>query len=1622
METRRRASWPLAVLCVLGVLLTWCGLGPARAQMGHTHQWVKGGDPDALIVITHQDGQPVTPQYPATRCEILKITWVGGGVYDEDACDAPGHDPQTCQVDFHCQALYYRDFRDGDPDVAGTFGVMQDGVFVPAEDTYPDGIPGRKYGVPGASHYKVGRTHPASPLYIELRLDDSGTVNDGPDQMPAFDDAKIWKKFPEMAVEGTGCTAVRTARGCARNERGFCLAGTKQPGNSSVTPLDGNVSFTVPITSWGYRGTTLDFSLTYNSQSVVDPELQANQVRDPAALSDSNPGNHYNPKWTHTYAQWIEVLADGNAVWNQGDGTQHSFIPETGPNGEMLWRGRDGNHTLTSSGLSTSPQFEYEGEPLTVAVPYSEFVLKDGEGTEYRFDQVRWNISPSPQNAVGYAIPYFLLKKITDRWGRVVNITWGPDGVTTVADGAGRGLTFAYSNGLIGSVTDTFGRVHTFTRTNIATPSGGVQPKLTGIVVQGPGSPHRVQHQWAFGYTEAAGYGGTYTGDLVVTKVEPDGNVVHYEHEPVNPARTSGEDWDGRLARSWYVDDLETPPALRQIVRTGTTLTYNGGSSYTYQYDGHHLESVTHDNTGAAVYYTWDAKHNLASVRTNREWNPLVSLEYTYGGASGRQILGVTATDILGHQATSTFNALNLPTEVRAIGDGMLPDQVTRFIYDGGGPLTVGNLTRVISAWGSPLAEATDFTYGNPNFPGLPTAVQDALGATASVTYLYPDGSPRYTTGPENLVAPAGDPDRAPSVTSTQQNAEELPSVLQDALGHGVEVTYCAEAPGSARMVVTVRSLSDASTTRMTLDANGQVVEAVDQNGVTSRVDYNRAGQPVRVRRAVGTPNERSTHYYYNEQGDLQALDPPAGPTSRVTFEYSRYDVWYPGFPPQKAQPEVYTGQVTRIHYPDGTSEYFGYNEADEPAWHVGQDGRTVTLDRDALHRVYRVNYPDTPGFAGFSVESSFDHFGRVYQVQDPTGISTYTYDDRNRTVTVTPAAGQGASFQYLEDPVLKRRSTRMTVTGAGAWEYRGDGKGRTAQVLNPFGQLTSWKYDPAGRLLRESRSNGTWTDYSYNTRNWLTQMEHRLADGSLLDRFQYLYTDGNGVYDPTGHLRREVDAGGRTHAFAYNELYELMGEAHPDFGTRLFTYDANGNRRSQSVPGTFTEWYGYDAQNKLLWSNQAADAVPTPGQTQPFRTFSYDPNGQPLTSTVRDAAGLTERAYGWDGMRKLRSLTATGALAETFAAEYDGGGMRARSTRNGVTTTYSFGLLEEISGGGSTVYTPGVSQRQNGVDRFFHSDWIGSTRYLTDGTGLSAPTAYRFDAYGNQSASAGPDATTRKYAGSHGYESDGPAGMQLLGHRFYDPALGRFLNPDPIGFAGGLNLYAYCGGDPVGLVDPSGLDPFDANELSDEEITRGGLLTRRLLAAGFHGRDMTYANSLHQQLGMSAFRSGNRPLAMDAFNIHQTVGQVGAGGPVLGAVSCTRAIGSPLAATPKKSFWDSFTDWVVRFARRGGPRRNSHLSQGPSHVYSLHGPSKVSLKVGFSGDEAINDVSQRAQAQVDKLNRTVGPGHSYRVRRHFPDASSGLLYEKRLRDRYESRYGRRLPLNHEKRRRIPYR
>ena len=79
------------------------------------------------------------------------------------------------------------------------------------------------------------------------------------------------------------------------------------------------------------------------------------------------------------------------------------------------------------------------------------------------------------------------------------------------------------------------------------------------------------------------------------------------------------------------------------------------------------------------------------------------------------------------------------------------------------------------------------------------------------------------------------------------------------------------------------------------------------------------------------------------------------------------------------------------------------------------------------------------------------------------------------------------------------------------------------------------------------------------------------------------------------------------------------------------------------------------------------------------------------------------------------------------------------------------------------------------------------------------------FDSYGNIMGESETIQQPFKYVGQLGVFSEAD-GLYYMRARYYDAQIGRFISEDPIGFAGGINLYAYVGGNPVMLVDPSGL------------------------------------------------------------------------------------------------------------------------------------------------------------------------------------------------------------------------
>ncbi|GAB4004805.1 hypothetical protein GCM10029992_50860 [Glycomyces albus] len=109
-------------------------------------------------------------------------------------------------------------------------------------------------------------------------------------------------------------------------------------------------------------------------------------------------------------------------------------------------------------------------------------------------------------------------------------------------------------------------------------------------------------------------------------------------------------------------------------------------------------------------------------------------------------------------------------------------------------------------------------------------------------------------------------------------------------------------------------------------------------------------------------------------------------------------------------------------------------------------------------------------------------------------------------------------------------------------------------------------------------------------------------------------------------------------------------------------------------------------------------------------------------------------------------------------------------------------------------------------VARYQYGNHIGSATLETDedGQAISYEEYHPYGSTAYRSSRPGTDHSLKRYR-FHGKERDDETGLHYFGARYYAAWLGRWISPDPIGNAGGANLYRYCSNDPVGHIDPNG-------------------------------------------------------------------------------------------------------------------------------------------------------------------------------------------------------------------------
>jgi RHS repeat-associated protein len=532
---------------------------------------------------------------------------------------------------------------------------------------------------------------------------------------------------------------------------------------------------------------------------------------------------------------------------------------------------------------------------------------------------------------------------------------------------------------------------------------------------------------------------------------------------------------------------------------------------------------------------------------------------------------------------------------------------------------------------------------------------------------------------------------------------------------------------------------------------------------------YDLAGQVLQLRRAVGTPLEQAyATYEYSTNGKQ---------TTVIDANGNRTNLIYDGLDRQSAW--VFPSPATLGTVNTADSERYSYDKNGNRISLRKRDGRIITYSYDALNRMTKKTIP-TACVAGFvCTQPPPSAMRSVYYGYDNRGLQTFArfdgasgegiatgYDGLGRATASTINMG-GYSRQLGFQFDANGNRTRVTYPDGNYFTYEYDNDSRPTNIRENGGtQLAAIGYDLLGR--RSSFSVGTnsvsnnSTFYNYDDVSRLNVMSHNFGSGGgSSSAVAWQFTLNNAGQIRTGTMSND--------RYAYQGHYNFVRpygvnglNQYTSAGPATFAYDANGNLTSDGKNS-----YIYDVENRLITASGDTNAV-----------LTYDPNGR-LFQTTGSVSGTTQFLYDGDQL----------------TAEY--------SSSNGVLHRY-------VHGSGSDApfvwYTgAGVSPSER---RYLLPNWQGSIVAVTDSPG----NLVRINSY---NAWGIPDNNNDRF------QYTGQAWLPELKlyyykARFYSPWLGRFMQTDPIGYAGGPNWYAYVGNDPINNTDPSGLAPCPQCGIND--------------------------------------------------------------------------------------------------------------------------------------------------------------------------------------------------------------
>jgi RHS repeat-associated protein len=1075
--------------------------------------------------------------------------------------------------------------------------------------------------------------------------------------------------------------------------------------------------------------------------------------------------------------------------------------------------------------------------------------LKDAAGNPTGWKYVDADDSVETYSAAGK------LLSIADRAGRTQTLTYDlplasggdddPETLDAVTDDTGRQLRFAYdANKRIATVTDPAGGIITY----------GYDAQNNLVSVQYPDGRSKTYHYNEPENTSGADLPHALTGitdengDRYATyQYAADGRAISTGHANGADLYTLSYNSDGSTT---VTDPLGTQrthsftTTLGVVKSTGQSQPGGSGcgpASSATTYDANGNVASRADFNGHKTCYAYDLTRNLETARVEG---------LATGASCPADLAAYTPAANSAERKTLTewHPTFRLPVKVTEAG------RETSTVYDSHGNVTSTtikdtalNKTRTRSAdytyhasvpgvlvqkvENGPRIDVADITTtdyyapdeacpgGHYGCRGQVRQVTNALGHLATYDEYDAHGHVTRMTDPNGLVTTMTYTPRGWLETRTV--GSELTRFDYDGVGQLTKLTrpdasyVNFEYDAAHRLTAIVQQ--DGSRLVYTLDAAGNRIQEdiTDASGSTVYYTHRREFDALgRLWHDIGAYNQTVT-YEYDAQGNMKLVDGARSDVADLTgHDYDPLD------------------RLTQTLNADGGIEQLKPNALDQTTLVVDPANQTTTYTVNALGDVTRTVSADTG-----TTTRTYDEAGNLKTETDARNITvTYTYDALNRLTQKQSSDAATPAYSYIYDQCGLGRLCYIQRNGNFHLYFNYDAHGRLNYQLGDVPGMT-WLYsqyfrDPYGRLRKVVYPSGRSVTYSYDTQGRISQVASQPQSGTpvtvLASNFVYgypfagpqsfSYGNGNPFYlsrdqdyrpwynfdgprfklyghDPAGNVASVTDVNSTALTYAYDatgRLVSAIDSAAGSFGSLAWTYDPNGNRQTETRnAGTMPYVYSPPGSN---WLYQKGS----------------DTRGRTTAGNTASISGLATFTY--DGYNRLASST---TAAEITTYTYNALGERIRKiNQNGLATGFHYGpdgeLLFEVDANGNTkayVWLEGRPLARIDNDAqiyYYHVDHLGTPQAMTDSAGTVVWKA-DYEPFGK--ATVRPVSTIENNLRLPGQYYDRETGLHYNYFRDYDPTTGRYAEADSIGLDGGLNLYAYVGGNPTRWTDPLGLD-----------------------------------------------------------------------------------------------------------------------------------------------------------------------------------------------------------------------